>query len=104
MAAVEECKGLLVSPRGTPQKQVVSILRSYPRLPCYGVLACSRCVFCLRLSFPAWPQKVPIGVKRQIRCIAKFWFHSSLDVLGPRRVSVKGNFEGESASIGKDCI
>jgi hypothetical protein len=104
MPPVEERKGILVSPRGTPQKQVVSILRSYPRLPCYGVLACSRCVFCLRFYFPCGPQKVPRAGERRIESLGKFWFHNSLDVRGTRRVSAKGNSEGEPASIGKDCF
>jgi len=43
-------------------------------------------------------------VKRQIRCIGKFWFHSSLDVLGARRVSAKVNSEEASVSMGKDWI
>ena len=80
MPSVEERKGLLVTFRGTPQKQVVSILRCDPRLPCYGVLASSRCVFRFLPYFPSRAQKVPITAERSIRSVRKFMFHGSLDV------------------------
>ena len=61
MPTVEERKSFLVTFGGMPQQKIVSILRSYPRLPCYGVLASSRCVVCLLPYFPTGWQKVPIG-------------------------------------------
>src|SRR5277367_988942 len=64
MPPVEERKGLLVTFRGMLQQKVVSILRSYPRLPCYGGLARSRCVCCFLPYFPQGVQKVPTGCLR----------------------------------------
>ena len=80
MPPVEERKRLLITFRGTPQKQVVSIGCCDPRLPCYGAFASSRCVFRFLPYFPAWAQKVPITAERSIRSVRKFMFHSSLDV------------------------
>ena len=61
MPPVEERKRLLITLRGTPQQKVVCILRCDPRLPCYGVSACSRCVFCVLCYFLPGLQKVPIA-------------------------------------------
>jgi hypothetical protein len=104
MPPVEEREGLLVTFRGTPQKQVVSIGCCDPRLPCYGVLASSRCVFRFLPYFPAKAQKVPMVARSKNVSIGKLRFHNGLDVAGGWRVSAKGNSEGEPASIRKGCI
>src|SRR5208282_1934731 len=104
MPPVEKSKGLLVSLRGTPQKQVVSIGGCDPRLPCYGFSACSRCVFFLLPYFPARAQKVPWTAKRQFRSGSKFRFHNSLDARGACSVSAKGNAKREFTSIRREQI
>jgi hypothetical protein len=104
MPPVEEREGFLVTFRGTPQKQVVSIGCCDPRLPCYGVLAKSRCVFRFLPYFPAKAQKVPMVASTKNARIGKLRFHNGLDVAGAGHVSAKGNSEGEPTSIGKGRI
>jgi hypothetical protein len=105
MPPVEERKGLLVTLRGTPQQQIVSVLRCDPRLPCCGFSACASCVFCLLPYFPAWPQKVPMARQRVDRWtlpVRRFWSHGGLDVYGDYRVSAKGSSKQSLAQSEKN--
>jgi hypothetical protein len=104
MPPVEERKGLLITFRGTPQKQVVSIGCCDPRLPCYGAFASSRCVFRFLPYFPAWAQKVPMVAEHRVQLFVKFRFHNGLDVRGARPVSAKRNSEQALASIAKGWV
>jgi hypothetical protein len=104
MPPVEKSKGLLIPFRGTPQQKVVSIVRCDPRLPSYGVFACSRCVFCFLSYFPAGPQKVPIAAGSHSRSLGKVRLHNRLDVCRAWRVSAKSTSTKELGSIKNEWI
>lgn len=100
MPPVEKSKGLLITPGGTPQQKVVSVLSCDPVLPCYGFFASSRCVPSLLSYFLRAPKKVPGRASVRSLVVNKFRFHVDLDVRGTWRVSTKSSPEMKPGSIG----
>jgi hypothetical protein len=90
MPPVEKRKRLLIALRGTPQQKVFAIRRCDPRLPCYGVIVCSSCVFGFLSYFLPRRQKVPDSAECCGSALSGFRLHGRLDVRGARRVSAKG--------------
>jgi hypothetical protein len=90
MPPIEERKRLLIALRGTPQQKDFAILCCDPRLPCYGVIAFSRCGFGFLSYFLPRPQKVPNSAESSSPAVNGFRLHSRLDVRGARPVSAKG--------------
>jgi len=91
MPPVEDRKRLLITSRGTPQQKVFANLGCDPRLPCYGAIACSRCVFSFLSYFLPRAQIVPNSPQGYSLAVKGFRFHSKLDVRGARHVSAKGS-------------